>query len=459
VLVAECNGAVHERLRRALSARGHVTATVALAELASSAHPPREVILTVGEDATESCRWLTAHVPSASVILVDETPQLARAIAAIRAGAADYAAYDDEVEAVEAAIRRVIERRELRYNLERLSSEAAALDSGPRLLGESEVLRAVRERLDRLRTSGATVLITGESGTGKEVAARILHLTSARRDGPFIAINCGAVPGQLVESEFFGHARGAFTDAGGAKEGLLVQASGGTLFLDEVGAMPFPVQAKLLRAIQERAVRPLGQGHEIPFDVRIIAATNVDLAEHVSAGQFRADLFFRLNVVPIRMPPLRDRGLDTLLLAQHFLRRFAAMSGKRVVGMTLGAARALMRYRWPGNVRELSNWMEGAVALTRRDHVTESELLPNVRGAVPAAVGEKEARGAATAGTLARWEDLEARHIVAVLEDVAGNKARAARLLGIDRKTLYRKLRRYGLPTLQEVPSRSSSAE
>ena len=442
MLVAECDDAVYERLRKALSVRGHVTATARLAELESSAHPPREVVLTVGKEATESCRWLTARVPSASVILVDETPQLARAIAAIRAGAADYAPYDQDVEAVDAAIRRVIERRELRYRLERLSSEATALDSEPRLLGESEVLRAVRERLDRLRTSDATVLITGESGTGKEVAARILHLASARRDGPFIAVNCGAVPGQLVESEFFGHARGAFTDAGGAKAGLLVQASRGTLFLDEVGAMPLPVQAKLLRAIQERAVRPLGQGHEVPFDVRIIAATNVDLADHVSARQFRADLFFRLNVVPIRMPPLRERGLDTLLLAQHFLRRFAAMSGKRVVGMTLGAARALMSYRWPGNVRELSNWMEAAVALTRRDHVTESELLPNVRGTTTAAPAEREARGATTAGTFACWDDLEARHIAAVLEEVGGNKARAARLLGIDRKTLYRKLRR-----------------
>jgi DNA-binding NtrC family response regulator len=230
--------------------------------------------------------------------------------------------------------------------------------------------------------------------------------------------------------------RGAFTGAQMARRGLLVEASGGTLFLDEVSSMPLPAQAKLLRAIQQRTVRPLGKAGEVEFDARIIAASNVDLDASVATGAFREDLYFRLNVVHIKLPPLRERGLDVLLLAQQFILRFARASNKHVLGMTRGAARALLAYNFPGNVRELQNWIEAGVALTRHDHVTESDLLSNLRAHTQSERPDDVA--------LASWNALEARHIARILREAKGNKAEAARLLGIDRKTLYRKLRRYG---------------
>jgi DNA-binding NtrC family response regulator len=279
-------------------------------------------------------------------------------------------------------------------------------------------------------------LLHGESGTGKEVVARLLHRNGRRRRGPFIAVSCAALPAHLVESEFFGHSRGAFTGAAIARRGLLVEASGGTLFLDEVSSMPLPTQAKLLRVIQQRTVRPLGNATEVEFDARIVAASNVDLEEAVADGTFREDLFFRLNVVQIKLPPLRERGLDVLLLAQHFIVRFARASQKHVLGMTSGAARALLAYPFPGNVRELQNWIEAAVALTRHDHVTETDLLSNVH-----LLPSSDPRG--DEDSLASWDTLEARHIARILEEANGNKAEAARLLGIDRKTLYRKLLRH----------------
>jgi DNA-binding NtrC family response regulator len=306
------------------------------------------------------------------------------------------------------------------------------------LLGESAPTVRLRATLERLHLSDSTVLITGESGTGKEVVARLLHRGGRRRTGPFIAVSCAALPAQLVESEFFGHARGAFTGAQIARRGLLVEASGGTLFLDEVSSTPLPAQAKLLRAIQQRTVRPLGTAVEVDFDARIIAASNVKLETAVSSGAFREDLYFRLNVVHIELSPLRERGLDVLLLAQHFILRFARASNKHVLGMTTGAARALLAYDFPGNVRELQNWIEAAVALTRHDHLTESDLLSNLRVHTALERTDEEA--------LSSWNTLEARHIARILEEAKGNKAEAARLLGIDRKTLYRKLRRYGGP-------------
>jgi DNA-binding NtrC family response regulator len=253
-----------------------------------------------------------------------------------------------------------------------------------------------------------------------------------------VAVSCAALAPHLVESEFFGHARGAFTGAAMARRGLLVEASKGTLFLDEVPAMPLATQAKLLRVIQQRTVRPLGNAAEVEFDARIIAASNVDLDLAVAEGSFREDLFFRLNVVQIRLPPLRERGLDLLMLAQHFIVRATRASGKQVLGMTPGAARALLGHDFPGNVRELRNVVEAAVALTRHDHVTEDDFAPHLHGGGAVEPGTDDAG-------LASWNTLEARHIADVLSEVRGNKAEAARLLGIDRKTLYRKLRRYGL--------------
>lgn len=306
------------------------------------------------------------------------------------------------------------------------------------IVGTSAPMLKVNELVARVARTETTVLITGESGTGKELVAKALHAASDRRDGPFVAINCAALPENLLESELFGHVRGAFTDARNARLGLLVKASRGTLFLDEIGEMPAGMQAKLLRALQERTVRPVGGDQEQPFSARIIAATNRDLEAEVDEKRFREDLFYRINVVRIEVPPLRARGSDVLLLAQHFLERYATQSRRAVVGLTHDAANLLAFYSWPGNVRELQNCIERAVALARSDRIEAADLPDKIEdGRRISAVIE-----ASDPLELLPMEEVERRHIHRVLEAVAGNKTLAAQILGFDRRTLYRKLGR-----------------
>jgi len=429
VLLAAFGNAHADGLRTALSERGYtVVVTEERAEF--------DVVVALQEGSPPALDAMAVSGVGRAVVVVDATPSLERSVAALRAGACDYVTDPRDVEAVDLALQRILDRRAIEDRLRELDACEAPFGTEAVLLGESAATLRVRATLERLQNSDSTVLITGESGTGKEVVARVLHRSGRRRTGPFVPVSCAALPAHLVESEFFGHARGAFTGAQMARRGLLVEASGGTLFLDEVNSMPLPVQAKLLRAVQQRAVRPLGRAAEVEFDARIIAASNVELETAVATGAFREDLYFRLNVVHIELPPLRDRGLDVLLLAQHFVVKFARASNKHVVGLTTGAASALLAYGFPGNVRELQNWIEAAVALTRHDHVTETDLLSNLRAPTPSEEPEEE--------SLSSWNTLEARHIARILDEARGNKAEAARLLGIDRKTLYRKLRRYG---------------
>jgi two-component system response regulator HydG len=293
----------------------------------------------------------------------------------------------------------------------------------------------------RVAPTDASVLITGESGTGKELIARAVHQRSRRHAGPFVAVNLAAVPESLVESELFGHARGAFTDAKTARTGLFLQASRGTLFLDEIGEMPLSLQPKLLRALQERKIRPVGGDHEIPIDVRLVAATNKELEVAVEDGKFREDLFYRINVVRIELPPLRARGNDILLLAQQAVTRFARAMRKDVRGISTPAAEKLIGYDWPGNVRELQNAIESAVALTRFSEITVEDLPEKIRdyksSHVLVAAEDPE--------QLPTLDEVEKRYILRVYKSVHENKALAARVLGLDRKTLYRKLERWGI--------------
>jgi two-component system response regulator HydG len=292
----------------------------------------------------------------------------------------------------------------------------------------------------RVAPTMSTVLVVGESGTGKELVARAIHTHSPRATGPFVAVNCTALTESLLESELFGHAKGAFTDARTSRAGLFLQASGGTLFLDEIGEMPLSVQPKLLRALQERSIRPVGGDHEVPIDVRIIAATNQDLEARVEDGGFREDLFYRINVVRIELPPLRARGHDILQLAQQAVTRFAHARKKEVTGIAAPAAQRLLSYDWPGNVRELQNALESAVALTRFSEITVEDLPEKIR--------EYKSSHVIVAGddpgALPTLDEVERRYILRVMHDVHGNKALASRILGLDRKTLYRKLERYG---------------
>jgi two-component system response regulator HydG len=284
------------------------------------------------------------------------------------------------------------------------------------------------------------VLITGESGTGKELVARAIHASGERAGGPFVAVNCAAIPAPLLESELFGHDKGAFTDARTAKPGLFVAASGGTIFLDEIGELPLEVQPKLLRALQEHTVRPVGSTTEIALDARLVCATNRNLDSMVEARTFREDLYFRINVLSVELPPLRSRGGDILVLASHFLDRIAARARKRVVGFTPEAAHKLIAYVWPGNVRELENCIERAVALASFEQIAVGDLPEKVRAFQSTQIvlsGEDPT-------TFVTLEELERRYVARVLEGLNGNKAATARVLGIERKTLYRMLERWG---------------
>jgi two-component system response regulator HydG len=307
------------------------------------------------------------------------------------------------------------------------------------IVGGSAAMRKVADLIDRVGDSDASVLIHGETGTGKELVARAVHNKSKRRDGPFVAINCAAVPHSLLESELFGHARGAFTDAKSTRMGLFQQANGGSLFLDEIGELPIDVQPKLLRALQERKVRPVGDNREIAYDARIVAATNRDLENEVREKRFREDLYYRINVVKLEVPPLRARGSDTLHLAHYFLKQVAERSGKPTLELSERAAERLMAYEWPGNVRELENCIEHAVALARFDQVTVEDLPEKLRGYLAGSF-------VATANDpteIVTMEELEKRYLLRVFKLVGNNKSRAAEVLGIDRRTMYRKLERY----------------
>jgi two-component system response regulator AtoC len=384
------------------------------------------------------CERIALNRPDIPVVVVTAFGSLETAVAAMRAGAYDFITKPVDLDALVFVLERAVQHRALRQEVRRLRQELGQRAGPGELVGESPALKQAYAMIDRVADVDTTVLITGESGTGKEVAARALHNRSRRREGPFVALNCAAMPEQLLESELFGHVKGAFTDARTTRTGLFVQASGGTLLLDEVGELPLGLQPKLLRALQERRVRPVGGNEEVEFDARIIAATNRDLELAVEEGRFREDLYYRLNVINLELPPLRARGNDVLVLSQHFIEQFAARTGKRVVGLSPAAAQRLVAYGWPGNVRELQNSMERAVALTSFEQLTVEDLPERIRNySTPRVVPE-----VADVSELATLEEVERRYIQRVLEAVGGSRTLAARVLGVDRKTLYRKLER-----------------
>jgi two-component system response regulator HydG len=443
VLIVEDDAAMRELLEEQLKRRGFdVTGTAGAAEaLQRFAERDFDVVLTdlnmKGMSGIELCTRLLESRPEVPVLVLTAFGSLDSAMQAIRAGAWDFITKPVEMEALAVALNRALEHRALRREVRRLR-DAAKGEEARELTGSSDAIHRVRELIARVADSDASVLINGESGTGKEVAARALHRLSRRAKGPLVAVNCAAVPAALLESELFGHMKGAFTDARSDRVGVFKQADGGTLVLDEVGELPLPLQPKLLRALQERTVRPLGAAAEEPFDARIVSITNVDLEEKVSEGQFREDLFYRLNVITLTMPPLRSRAQDLLELAQVFVTRASQRSGKAVRGLTPEAAKCLLSYDWPGNVRELENCVERAVAFTTFDHILVEDLPDRVRagpGRAPMAPDE----------TQLPMETIERRHVMRVLEAQGGNRTRAARILGLDRKTLQRKLERWGL--------------
>jgi two-component system response regulator HydG len=385
------------------------------------------------------CTRLTENRPDVPVIAITAFGSLDTAIATIRAGAFDFLPKPFDVDQLVIALERATLQRALREEVKRLQGMVASAQKFDEMVGTSAAMTAVFELIDRVAGVDAPVLVTGESGTGKELVARALHKRSRRSAGPFVAVNCAALPESLLESELFGHVRGAFTDARSTKKGLFVEASGGTLFLDEIGEIPLTMQAKLLRALETRSVRPVGGSSEVAFEVNLVAATNRDLEAAVADGRFRDDLFYRLDVVHIHLPPLRSRGGDILLLAQGFIARSAARMGKNVTGMSAAVAQALSAYAWPGNVRELFNCIERAVALARFEQLAVDDLPDRVRNYRSAHV----VVASDDPSELVPLEEVERRYILRVLDAAGGNKSIAARILGLDRKTLYRRLESY----------------
>jgi two-component system response regulator HydG len=368
---------------------------------------------------------------TAHVILMTAFGSLESAMAAIRHGAYDFLTKPFTLDEVTLAVQRALDDRRLREENRRLKAQVAERFSFDRILGRSKAMQAVFEQIHAVAASDAAILLLGESGTGKELVAHAIHQHSLRGEAPFVPVNCAAIPEALLESELFGHEKGAFTGADRKRRGLFVEARGGTVFLDEVGDIPPALQVKLLRVLQDKAIRPVGGSQEVVLDLRVISATHRDLPALVGHGKFREDLYYRLAVIPIRLPSLRERTEDIMLLAEHFLGETAATLGKRVDGFDAEATAWLLGHQWPGNVRELRNVVERAATLSRGERVTLADLRIEFAADSPSGSGRR--------ATLAQLEDQYVRRI---LQETGGDKIAAARILGVSVRTLQRKTRR-----------------
>ena len=446
VLVVDDDAGMRDMLRGDLGERGFTVTVCGDAAEALERLATAEVDAIVTDlnmprmNGVELCERIVANRPDVPVIVITAFGSLDTAVSAIRAGAYDFITKPFELDALVVALERAIQHRTLREEVKRLRIAVAEARRYGQLLGTGPAMRKVYALLERIADSSAFVLVTGETGTGKELVARALHDRGPRKAGPFVGLNCSAVPEALLEAELFGHVRGAFTDAARARAGLFVRANGGTLFLDEIAELPLALQPKLLRALQERKVRPVGSDEEISFDARVVTATNRDLESAVEENRFREDLFFRINVIHVALPPLRARGGDVLLLAQHFVDRYAGQAGKSVSGISAAAAERLLAYAWPGNVRELENCIERAIALTEYDKIAVDDLPEKIRS-----YRRSHVLVASDDPTeLVPLEEVERRYILRVMEAVGGNKTEAAQVLGVGRRTLYRKLEQYG---------------
>ncbi|MFN0062462.1 MAG: sigma-54-dependent transcriptional regulator [Myxococcaceae bacterium] len=444
ILVVDDDRANLESVARILEHQGWTTQTAdsGAQGLERLRRPEVQVLVTdlmmPGLDGQELLRTARAMRPDVEVVLMTAYGTVETAVAAMRDGAYDFITKPLKRASLISSVSKALEKQQLVAENRKLKAHLAeiGLPGGRALVGQSPAFRALLDTLRQAAPSSATVLLIGQSGTGKELVARALHDYSPRAKGPFIAVNCGALPESILEAELFGVERGAFTGAVARREGRFERAHGGTLFLDEIGELTPPAQVKLLRALQEGEIERLGGTQTVRVDVRVIAATNKDLSREVAEGRFREDLYYRLNVVEVRIPPLAARQEDILLLAEHFIRIYAAKNSKALRGLTPEATELLNTYAWPGNVRELEHAMERAVVLSRSDLLGAEDLPEPVR---------KGPRGAAGHVTLAigtPMEEVERRMIHETLRHTKGDKTLAARMLGIAARTIYRKLER-----------------
>ena len=449
VLVVDDEAGVRESLRVLLSGECEVeTASNGDEALRSLAAAPADLVVLdlvmPGKSGLDVLEELSAAGDAPAVLVLTATKTVDTAVRAMQLGAADYVTKPFEVDALRLKIRHHLEHRALTRRVADLEGELAGRQQLGAMIGRSEAMQRVFRTLERVAGTLANVLLTGESGTGKELAARAIHDLSGRPEGPFIALNCAAIPETLMESELFGHERGSFTDAHERRIGKFEAARGGTLFLDEIGELDPAVQAKLLRALQERTIERVGSHEPIPVDARFVAATNRNLERDVAAGRFREDLYYRIHVVPIGLPPLRERREDIPLLCDAFLAKLAATSGDEAAELTRPARAALERHAWPGNVRELQNALERAVAL-REGTAIRPEDLPET---VTQASRTESLRDAVRGGQLGLEDaasSFEIQLIREALDRCEWNQTRAAEHLGVTRRLLKIKIDRYGI--------------
>ncbi len=395
-----------------------------------------------GLDGIETLKRIKERDEGVEVIMVSGLNILKKAVDAIKLGAFDYILKPFDPEEILTAVERALERQRMRRELSYFRGETERLWEAVEIVSQDPRMKEIFEVIGKVAYTTTTVLITGESGTGKELVARAIHRAGPRREKPFVAINCASIPAELMESELFGYEKGAFTGAYTQTIGKFEYADGGTLFLDEISTLRLDLQAKLLRAIEEKRIQRIGSARPIPVDVRIIAATNVDLKQLVEEGKFRQDLFFRLNVLPLHLPPLRERKGDIPLLLDYFVKKFNEKYRRKVKGFTAEAVKALQQYHWPGNVRELENLVERLVVLTEE----EREIgLPDLPVEVLVGKGMVEGIPVAELGLIKAREEFERRLISKVLELTGGNQSEAARILKIHRNTLIQKMEQLGL--------------
>ena len=439
LLVIDDDGVTRELLTEVLQGEGYRVAACGSGRTALERAAGEEFDLAVTDvrmpemDGIAVTRALKARHPEMQVIVMTAFGSVETAVEAIRHGAFDYVSKPMNLDEIKSTVRRALaERRLVDAHKDGVGTST---DTFGVVVGRSPAMVEVYKTVARVAPSRSTVLIEGESGTGKELIAAALHRHGGRAADRFIAVDCGSLADTLLESELFGYVRGAFTGAAGEKKGLFEEASGGTIFLDEIGDIGAPMQAKLLRVLQEYEIKRVGGQEWIKVDVRVVAATNRNLEQLVRHGSFREDLFYRLKVVTIILPPLRDRREDIPLLAEHFLRRYAARNAKAISHLTDEAIALLVDYSWPGNIRELEHCIERAVALASGQVLTPDDLAPELRSSLEATLH----RGMPT------LEEVKRRYLTHVLGETGGNISRAANVLGVDRRSLYRMLRRHGL--------------
>lgn len=447
ILIVDDQRSMCDLLEADLKLRGYrpVAVTSAAAAWEELRSRDIDVVLTdvrmPGTGGIDLCRQVAEQRPEIPVIVMTAFGSIETAVAALRAGAYDFITKPVEMDLLAAALERALKQGRLQKKVRLLSETIDHRTSFGEIVGESPAMQKLYGQLVQIAPTDSSVLITGESGTGKELIARSIHRRSRRATGPFVTVNCSAIPETLLESELFGHKKGAFTDARQERTGLFVKAGGGTLFLDEIGELPLPMQAKLLRVLEERRVRPVGSDDEVRIDVRLVSATNRNLEDAIENQSFREDLFYRINVIQIELPALRTRGSDILLLGQHYLNQFSDAAGKFVTGFDSDAAERLLSYPWPGNVRELRNVVERAVALTKSNVITREDLPEKIRRHT----SQQLILHGDDPSTLITLEEVERRYILHVVEACHNNRTQAAQILGLDRKTLYRKLKQYGV--------------